>query len=536
MEGKSVGRSFLILSIAGMLVKILSAAYVPFLVNIIGMGGYGIYSSSYNIFIFIFALTTLGTQPAITKVVKEFTILGNHKDAIRTMKIARKYLVIVGIIITVVFYILSDFVVIVTKMHPATALSLKFLAPTVLLTTVLAAYRGYIQGVEDMKSLAISTVLEQVTNVIISLLFAFILIRVSLEWGSAGGTVGTSVGALVAIVFIMYIYEKNNFEDYAAENDKTDSRVSEKKILKKLIAYGLPITLVGGMQNAGGLVDTINVQMRLKGAAGFSEEYATELFGILTSYNTLVYVPLAIITALSTAIFTKVIESYVQKNKKELKKQISYSLRITYMIAVPSAFGLAVLSREIYMLLFGDILGFELLKYGSVVLVLMSITTIQNTILQGISKLYLVLFTAFTGIVIKFIVNYILVGIPSINILGAVIANFLAFLVPVIINHKKLQKIFKIRIPIIRQAIPSLISSIIMSFSLLIFRGPLLRILNILEGGRILIGVIVFILIAIGGATYLIVMIAFGGIQKRDMDMMSTRLYTLIPRFLRKMM
>lgn len=536
MEEKSMGRSFLILSISGILVKLLSALYMPFLVAIIGMKGYGIYSSSYNIFIFIFALTSLGAQPAITKVVREFSVVGNHNDALRTMKIARKYLGIAGIIITVIFFILSDFIVNITNINPNTVLSLKFLTPTIALTTILAAYRGYIQGIEDMKTLAISTVLEQFTNVIISLVFAFVLISVSLEWGSAGGTVGTSIGALVAIIFIMYIYEKNDYEDIAIKNNTVESRTSKKKIVKKLIAYGLPITLVGGMQNAGGLIDTINVQQRLKFAAGFTEDYATELFGILTSYNTLLYVPLTIITALSTAIFTKIIESYVQKNIKELKRQISYSFRITYMIAIPATFGLSILSREIYILLFGDSKGYQLLMYGSIVLIFMSITTIQNTILQGINKLYLVLITAFIGISIKFIINFILVGIPSINILGAIIGSFVSFLVPAIINHKKLQKIFKIRIPIIRQAVPSLLSSISMTIVIWLIRGPLLRILSILEGGRLLTGVIVIILIALGGTIYVIAMITIGGINKRDIDMISPRLYIIIPRFLRKMM
>lgn len=55
--------------------------------------------------------------------------------------------------------------------------------------------------------------------------------------------------------------------------------------------------------------------------------------------------------------------------------------------------------------------------YGSIVLVFMSITTIQNTILQGVNKLYLVLSTAFIGVVLKLILDFILVAIPEVNIL-----------------------------------------------------------------------------------------------------------------------
>ena len=77
-------------------------------------------------------------------------------------------------------------------------------------------------------------------------------------------------------------------------------------------------------------------------------------------------------------------------------------------------------------MLFNTTAGYQLLKYGSVVLIFMSISAIQNIILQGINKVYLVLSTALLGIVIKFIINYFLVSIKDINILGAIFASFFA--------------------------------------------------------------------------------------------------------------
>ena len=160
MEEKSVGRSFLILSLAGVLVKILSAVYIPLLTLIIGPAGYGIYSSSYSAFVFILAVTSMGAQPAITKVVAELKALGYHKDAYNAMKIARNYLAIFGFAFMVIFIAFGDGIA--NGMNsPSSALSLKFLAPTILLSAMLAAYRGYMQGVDSMKEIAVSQVIEQ---------------------------------------------------------------------------------------------------------------------------------------------------------------------------------------------------------------------------------------------------------------------------------------------------------------------------------------------------------------------------------------
>ena len=91
---------------------------------------------------------------------------------------------------------------------------------------------------------------------------------------------------------------------------------------------------------------------------------------MLGFYNTLLNVPFALVTALSAAIFPKIIQAYTQKNRKELKAQMSYSFKITYLITIPAAVGLSMLSKDVYLMLFNTKSGYELLKYGSVVLVL----------------------------------------------------------------------------------------------------------------------------------------------------------------------
>ena len=79
-----------------------------------------------------------------------------------------------------------------------------------------------------------------------------------------------------------------------------------------------------------------------------------------------------------------------------------------------------------------------------------------------------------------------------------------------------------------------LISSIIMGVAVVLCKGPLLRLVNIFEGGRIAIGLVVIVSVAIGGLVYLISMILLQGLKKEDLDLISPRLYELMPRILRK--
>ncbi|MGF0108018.1 putative polysaccharide biosynthesis protein [Clostridium sp. SGI.024] len=535
MEQKSVGRGFLILSIAGIAGKLLSAIYVPLLTWVLGETGYGIYVVGYDIFVFLIAVTSLGAQPAVTKVVTELRALGNNKDALRAMKLSIRYFGIISMVIAGIFMALA-FPISKLIYREQSAWTFVFLGPALIFAAVLAAYRGYMQGVEEMESLAISQIIEQLINVVLSLVFAFLLLKVtsSLDWGSAGGTVGTSLGAIGGIIYIIYIYNKRDFEEEAERNhDASKKKVSDKRIVKKIFMYAIPITLVAAVQNFAGVIDSITLARSLK-AAGFDVDKINSLSAVLSYYKTLVYVPLAIVTALGTSIFPKIIQAFVYKNKKDLKQQTSYAFRMMYIIVMPATFGLAILSKEIYSFLFPSESGYFLLMYGSSLLIFMSITTIQNVILQGINKLYLIIVSASLGLVAKIIINVLLVSIPSVNIMGAVIATFVSFIIPTVINHKKIKQFFKVNIPIVKQAIVPTICALLMTLVIFVAKFPIIKAAEALGGGKIIYAIVTVILIGIGGVVYLYTMIYFGGIRKNDLDLFSPKLFKFLPRRLRK--
>ncbi|WP_294401402.1 polysaccharide biosynthesis protein [uncultured Clostridium sp.] len=535
MEEKAANKGFLILSIAGIASKIISVFYIPLLQRILGLSGYGIYQNCYEVFLFAYAITNLGTQPAIAKVVAELTALEKHEDAIRTLKLSRTLLAAVGGIISIILMI---FAFPIGKLigNPEASYGILLLAPSIFITSILSSYRGFFQGKSSMNAIAVSQVVEQVINILVSLTCAFLLVKISIAYGSAGGTIGTSVGALVACLYMVYVYDKKKFEEEALELQASNKkRIRNRAIVRKLIRYGLPITLTAGLQNFGSLVDMVNVNSRLA-HAGFTLVKAQELYGVLGRYKTLLSVPLIIVTALGTTVLPAIAAAMALKNKKDVRKKTNFAFRVTFLITIPAAVGLSCLSSEVFELLYGTSQGYELMMIGSIVLVIQSIVQIQTTILQSMNRLYFVLFTFTIGIIAKVIANYILVGIPSINILGVVGGNFLWFLIPMILNQAALNKALRVKIAFFQHMIKPIISSLAMAAVIFIIKQPVDIILSITNGGKALSGVLTLLMIAVGGFVYLYLMILIGGLHKQDLDSISVRIYRILPRFMRKRM
>lgn len=529
LKNQSTTKGFAILSSASFMVKLLSLLYVPFLIKILGGYGYGVYSSAYVIFVYVYILTNAGIPVAISKMISELIAIGNYRDAVRTFKIARFMLFILGVIMSILMLIFS--VPLTNIAHSATArLAIMALAPTILITSVLSAYRGYFQGRGNMTPTAISQVLEQIANTIFSLAFAAYFIKYGVAEGAAGGTIGTSVGALVAVIYMIYTYEKNKvFRVPKGYNKLEIKRFTTKKIIKRLLGYAVPMTICLGLQQAGLLIDVWLVKLRMLDS-GIVEKQVDVLWGVLSQYTTLIGVPIAIISSLAITILPSISSLMALQDKKAVRSKINYAFRLCFLVAVPSAVGLAILAKPlVYFIQYGPEVS-RLLIYGSVVIILMAVVSIQTSILQGLGKLYLVTIYAVFGLIGKIIINYIFVAIPSFNILGAVMANGVSFAILLTLNQYTINKVLRVKTNLAKHAIKPIIASGVMAIVAKIMYGNFNFICSFLREGYFANAIAILIALPLAILTYFLILVIIGGITKEDLEVFPSKITKLIPK------
>jgi len=516
---QSTSKGFAILSAASFMVKLLSLLYVPFLIKILGKEGYGIYTLAYPIFVYMYIITNAGIPVAISKMVSELIAIGNYKDAVKTFKIARFLLLILGLIMSLLMLIFALPLANIAGRSTA-KLAIMALAPTILITSVLSAYRGYFQGRGNMTPTAVSQVIEQIANTLFSLVFAAYFIKYGLAAGAAGGTIGTTVGALVAVIYMINAYKKNKvFRVPKGYNKLEIKRLSNKKLIKKLLSYAVPMTICLGLQQAGLLMDVWLVPLRMMDA-GITERQGTILWGVLTQYTTLIGVPIAIISSLAITILPSISSLMALKDKKAVRNKINYAFRLCFLIAVPSAIGLAVLAKPIIYLIQYDSGVSRLLMYGSVVIILMAVVSIQTSILQGLGKLYLVTFYAVLALIGKVIVNYIFVAIPSFNILGAVMANGVSFLILLMLNHSTINKTLRVRINLFNHSIKPVTASIVMAIVAKVMYGSFNFVLSFVREGYFANAFGILIAMVLAMLAYFFTLVLIGGITKEDLEIL----------------
>ena len=340
---------------------------------IMGDVGDGYYTYAYEWYTIILLISSYSIPMAISKVMAERLALGQYRNAQKVFHGALLYVLGVGGIGACVAFFGAPLFLTAT---PDAVLALRILAPTILLSGFLGCLRGYFQAQNNMMPTAISRVVEQILNAIMSVFAAWLLTRPYLgnenltgKFGAAGGTIGTGSGVAIGIVFMLFMYMLNR-KTYMAqiESDKTGKTESFADVFKVIFLMVTPIIFATCIYNATAIVDqnifSYSMVARGVGAMDISRQYA--LFGY--RFKPIINIPIALSSATSTALIPAVATAMASNNRKDAKDKINECMLLSTFIAIPAAIGLCVLSYPVIRILYptGDVKGAAmLLSLGS---------------------------------------------------------------------------------------------------------------------------------------------------------------------------
>ncbi len=520
-DKQTTTKGFAILSLAGIINKFLALAYLPIQTMIVGNYGNGIISAGYKIYILIFALSNAGVPVAISKLISERTALGDYKGAQKILRIAGLMLISLGVFFCSVMLIGAGWI---SKQieQPNAKLMLLALAPTLLFTSISAIFRGYYQGRQNMIPSALSQVIEQALNSVLTVVFAALLIKYGIKIAAAGTTIGTSVGALGAALFLVFLYKKNKHQriDEIKRSNYIGPKVTNTEVIKQILAYALPAILGLVAVNASEIIDLkFGVSRMIVG--GISSSHATELYGILTNqYQRILNLPLAITASLPAALIPAIAYASASKDLSLLYRKISESFKVVLMITIPSAVGLSILAKPIITLVFFSTKlnqGSDLMQIGSWVMVFMAIIYVQTATLIGIGKAYIPPVNMLIGMTFKLIANYFLIVIPSINIKGAVIGSTLGFIITCVLNQIAIRKSTGLSVKYAAISYRPIIASVIMgsvAYSLFYLSDKFLFIL--IKNSLLVNDISVLIAVLAGASLYVLILLFTKAIDSDD--------------------
>lgn len=447
-----------ILAIAGILVRVIGLIYRVPLTRILGREGLGYYNTAYDIYNILILLSSQSMPLAVSKLVSEKLSRRQYKNAYKVFKGALIYGLILGSAVGMLAFFGSDWIATVLYDAPPVGRVLKVLAPTLTVACILGVMRGFFQGMGNMVPTAISQIFEQIVNAVVSVTaayglgaYGYTLSEIAKEknilrdsYSAMGGTLGTLMGAIAALLVVtaIFFYNSKNIK-IRVIRDKSGRLDSYSKITKLLLATITPVLLSTTIYNIGNLLDNLIYQNIMGKVFGVGYQKNMANYGIYSGYyRTLTTMPIAIASSLSTAIVPSLVRSYVAGDEKVVTNKISLALKFSMIVAFPCGMGLSVLGEPINVLLFGGkASGTALMMAFSICgVVAYSLSTISNAILQGINRLEVPMKNSLISLGIHLVILPFLLIVLELDYYAVIIGDFLFAATVTVFNAFSIKK------------------------------------------------------------------------------------------------
>lgn len=528
MENRSEKRSNFIvqggiLAIAGIISRIIGFIYRVPLQNTIGDAGMGYYSAAFQIYSIMLIISSYSLPVAVSKLVSAKVAKGQYRNARKVFHGSLLFASLTGGATCLIVLFGADTLAGNIMSMPKSAIALRMLAPTLLIVAVMGVIRGYFQGLGTMTPTALSQLVEQIINAVISVVAGVYLYEYGKKvanvlkdsafepaWGAAGGTLGTGAGALAGLILLilMYMMHKTKINRYI-RRDNSNHVDSFGKIFGIIIVTMLPVILSTTIYNISDTLDQgiFNYVMDAKGYSALKAEY----WGIYsTKYRVLTNVPIALANAMCSSIMPTLTACIERGEYKNARHKVSIGIRFVMMISIPCAVGLACLGKPIIGMMFtGEVdMPAMLLKIGSSSVVFYSLSTLSNGILQGIDKMRIPVRNAAIALVLHLGILYVTISVLDWKLYGVVIACVAFAVIMCILNWLSIAKYLHYHQEIKRTFIIPVISSAVM--------GVVVWFLYYILSKTLSDVISVVISVCVGVVVYFVVLMLLHGIRESE--------------------
>ena len=438
-----------ILTLANILVKAVGLISKIALNRVVGSVGAGYYSSAYEIYAFLYVISTAGLPVALSIMVSKSRARGRFKEAKKIFDVAIVVFLILGAIFASVMILFSSSIADLISAEKTT-LCIIAIAPTILFVCLSSCFRGFFQGYQIMQPTAISQFIEASFKMLVGVGLALWAKSMGYEDHivAAFTILGVTVGVLFGMVFLyfkklffkdkernqLYLDELNKNNNYCIVEDTNCKSVSE--LLKELMQIAIPITISSAVLSLTVIIDTFMVQGRLL-AHGMEETLVRVYYGDYTSLViSMCNLPTVLFYPIANALVPMISASYEAKDYKASSKMRSFSLRVINLIAIPCAMGLGIFAYPILDLLMFKADSVERaapwLSVAAISVVFLGLISATNAFLNTANKQVLPIISMVAGAVVKLLSNYFL--LEKIGIYGAPISTVLCYLTAATLN------------------------------------------------------------------------------------------------------
>lgn len=451
-----------LLAMSTAIVKVIGAFYSIPLKAIIGDVAFGYYSTAYEIYTLLLMISTAGLPVAMSRMISQASSLEKYQQVRKIYATSRTIFLILGLLGTALMMLLCRQLAAFQR-QPDAWVTILALGPACLLICLMSTYRGFFQGQSNMKPTSTSQVLEAIVKLVCGLSFAIGILWYASNYAyAAGGAIfGVTMSCLISTFYLSHCFRKH-YKDLPASLDKADSG---KTIAKNLLAIAIPITIGSvGLH----ILTVLETRVYMSQLLEFMSQDTADLQkGIYNFIQKIFNMPCAFITPITISIIPAITAQITTGDLKGARATEESAVRVTALISMPCAIGLAVLAEPVTALLGGYtgenlVLATNLMRVLGICIIFNAMVLLTNAIMQAHGHVNLPVVNMFIGGFLKLAAIAILTGNKHIGILGTPIGSLLCYLSITVLNIFTVRRVLPDPPAIVKNMLRGLLAALIM--------------------------------------------------------------------------
>jgi len=432
LESKKLVKGALLLTLAGIISKLLSASYRIPLQNLTGDIGYYVYQQIYPLLGVAMTLALYGFPTAIAKMSGDLRAEG--KSLSLTGFLLPVFFVLAAINGTVFLFVYMGADLIAYWIgDPNLSAAYRIASFIFLFIPALALLRGLFQGRAEMRPIAVSQITEQVVRVglIITVTVMITAASGNLYDIGHGAALATIAGMAISTIILLVLFVRSH-------------PISTEKIsipwhyyIKTIVILGLVAAMNHMILLMIQFADTLTLIPNLLDY-GLSSTEAMEAKGVFDRGQPLIQLGAVIGSSFALALIPAVSKKEFKRKPNTFYPYINNALLVSFYLAVGATVGLIAIMPEANVLLYLNDQGTGVLRVLVLAIFLSSMAVTSSSILQGTG--FIRVTAVFIGItfIMKGIVNELLV--PWLGIMGGAIATVLSLALLCIVMMLELKR------------------------------------------------------------------------------------------------
>lgn len=451
MANKLVRGSFIIF-IGNIIFRIGGYLYRFLMAALLGPTSWGILATTLPFQGIFQTLSAGGLPPAIAKYVAEYEVVNEHDMARKTIYVALKIMVFLGIFFGVIMvFIVAPWLAYDYLGKPETLVPLQIVGLITPFSVIVGAFRGAFQGVYKMEYIVYTRAVEQLGMILFAT--AFVLIGFSVT----GALWGTVIGFAAAAVSAVYIF-RHHMAKYIppASVDFKFTWRDELNLATTLVKFSIPVIITAIAEML-----IYNICTMVMG-----KFLALEAVGFFAAADPISRLPLMISISIATTILPASSEAFRAGNKVALEKYVSEAYKFSLLFVVPMCIGLACFAAPILRLLYftnpAYVAGASALAILSIGMTFYSLFSISTSIVQGIGNPRIPMYILVFGAILTAILNWVMV--PTLGIVGGAAATSIAcfaMMVPILYMVFKLTQVKAPKVSVVKILAASMIMGVV---------------------------------------------------------------------------